>query len=120
MPGSSTSFVTVSLGFVNRPRRRRLGLDPGAEIEVSLSAQEGFRLIFLVCPLTEFVLPQPPRRPGWEVKRGRSVHGTVNPLVKPDASGRHRDKTFDTPFDHRGRCHHHPKAQMATKKVQGR
>jgi len=54
-----------------------------------------------------------------KVKRGRSVHGTANPLSKPAASGRHRDKQFDTPFDDRGRCHHHPEVQMASKKVRG-
>jgi len=54
-----------------------------------------------------------------KVKRGRSVHGTANPLAKPAASGRHRDKQFDTPFDDKGRCHHHPDMQMASKKVRG-
>ena len=89
-------------------------------MEVSLSAQEGFRLLFLVFPLTDFVSPWPPCRPGWEVKRGHSVHDTANPLAKPAASRQHGDKTFDTPFDDRGCCHHHPQVQMATKKVQGR
>ena len=57
------SFVPVSPGFVNCSWRRRLGLDPGAETEVSLSAQEGPRLLFLIRPLTGFVSPRPPHRP---------------------------------------------------------
>jgi len=54
-----------------------------------------------------------------KVKRGRTVHGMSNPLRDSQKSGRHMDKEFDTPFDDKGRCHHHPNVQMATKKVRG-
>lgn len=54
-----------------------------------------------------------------KVKRGRTVHGMSNPLRNTQKSGRHMDKEFDTPFDDRGRCHHHPNVQMATKRARG-
>mmetsp|Transcript_24265 Transcript_24265/g.44603 ORF Transcript_24265/g.44603 Transcript_24265/m.44603 type:complete len:611 (+) Transcript_24265:145-1977(+) len=54
-----------------------------------------------------------------KVKRGRTVHGMSNPLRSTSKSGRHMDVAFDTPFDDRGRCHHHPNVQMASKKVRG-
>jgi len=54
-----------------------------------------------------------------KVKRGRTVHGMSNPLRSPSKQGRHMDKEFDTPFDDKGRCHHHPNVQMATKKARG-
>lgn len=54
-----------------------------------------------------------------KVKRGRTVHGMSNPLRSRSKQGRHMDKKFDTPFDDKGRCHHHPNVQMASKKVRG-
>lgn len=42
-----------------------------------------------------------------------------NPLRAPLKSGRHMDKEFSTPFDDKGRCHHHPQTQMASKKFNG-
>lgn len=54
-----------------------------------------------------------------KVKRGRTVHGKSNPLRSPSKSGRHMDVQFDTPFDDKGRCHHHPNVQMASKRVRG-
>lgn len=54
-----------------------------------------------------------------KIKKGRTVHGMSNPLRDTQKSGRHMDKEFDTPFDEKGRCHHHPNIQMATKKVRG-
>jgi len=53
-----------------------------------------------------------------KVKRGRTVHGMSNPL-RDTSKARHMDKEFDTPFDDKGRCHHHPNVQMATKKARG-
>lgn len=52
-------------------------------------------------------------------KRGRGVHGTSNPLRNSQKSGRRMDVEFDTPFDDKGRCHHHPRVQMASKKRGG-
>ncbi|KAL7548436.1 hypothetical protein ACHAWF_011725 [Thalassiosira exigua] len=54
-----------------------------------------------------------------KVKRGRSVHGMSNPLRDTHKSGRRMDVEFDTPFDDKGRCHHHPHVQMAAKKRGG-
>lgn len=54
-----------------------------------------------------------------KVKRGRTVHGMSNPLRAPLRTGRHMDKEFSTPFDDKGRCHHHPNIQMASKKFGG-
>lgn len=54
-----------------------------------------------------------------KVKRGRTVHGMSNPLRTPLQSGRHMDKEFSSPFDDKGRCHHHPNVQMAAKKFNG-
>jgi hypothetical protein len=54
-----------------------------------------------------------------KVKRGRTVHGMSNPLRAPLKTGRHMDKEFSTPFDEKGRCHHHANVQMASKKFGG-
>eukprot|EP00986_Skeletonema_menzelii_P002647 scaffold737_cov120-Skeletonema_menzelii.AAC.1 len=54
-----------------------------------------------------------------KVKRGRTVHGQANPLRDTQKSGRNMDVEYDTPFDDQGRCHHHPRVQMATKRVRG-
>mmetsp|Transcript_29109 Transcript_29109/g.53310 ORF Transcript_29109/g.53310 Transcript_29109/m.53310 type:complete len:693 (-) Transcript_29109:362-2440(-) len=54
-----------------------------------------------------------------KIKRGRTVHGMTNPLRSPSKNGRNMNKRFDTPFDDRGRCHHHPNVQMATRKARG-
>mmetsp|Transcript_12596 Transcript_12596/g.27226 ORF Transcript_12596/g.27226 Transcript_12596/m.27226 type:complete len:672 (+) Transcript_12596:395-2410(+) len=54
-----------------------------------------------------------------KIKRGRTVHGMSNPLRSPSKNGRHMNVQFDTPFDDKGRCHHHPTVQMATKKARG-
>jgi len=50
-------------GLILSVVQRRRGCS-GVEAEVSLSAQEGLRLPFLVRLLTDFVSPRPPRRPG--------------------------------------------------------
>lgn len=42
-----------------------------------------------------------------------------NPLRDTQKSGRHMDAEFDTPFNAKGVCHHHPNVQMATKKFNG-
>ena len=42
-----------------------------------------------------------------------------NPLRNPVKSSRHMDVEYDTPFNERGECHHHPNVQMATKKFKG-
>ena len=36
-----------------------------------------------------------------KVKRGHSVHGTANLLAKLAASGRHRNKLFNMPFNNK-------------------
>lgn len=54
-----------------------------------------------------------------KVKKGRTVHGIPNPLRDTQKAGKHMDVEYDTPFDELGRCHHHPRVQMATKKVRG-
>ena len=54
-----------------------------------------------------------------KVKKGRTVHGMSNPLRDTQKAGKHMDVEYDTPFDELGRCHHHPRVQMATKKVRG-
>lgn len=55
-----------------------------------------------------------------KIKRGKNtMHGTSNPLRNTQKSGRNMDVEFDTPFDDKGRCHHHPTVQMATKKRGG-
>lgn len=54
-----------------------------------------------------------------KIKKGRTVHGLPNPLRDHQKSGRNMDVEFNTPFDDQGRCHHHPRVQMATKKVRG-
>jgi len=53
------------------------------------------------------------------VKRGRTVHGLSNPLRDTQKGGKNMDIEYDTPFDDLGRCHHHPRVQMATKKARG-
>lgn len=47
------------------------------------------------------------------------MHGQANPLRDTQKSGRNMDVEYDTPFDDQGRCHHHPRVQMATKRVRG-
>ena len=42
-----------------------------------------------------------------------------NPLRDPVKSSRHMDVEYDTPFNDKGVCHHHPNVQMATKKFKG-
>ena len=42
-----------------------------------------------------------------------------NPLRDTQKAGKNMDVEYDTPFDELGRCHHHPRVQMATKKVRG-
>jgi len=42
-----------------------------------------------------------------------------NPLRDTQKSSRHIDVEFDTPFNSKGVCHHHPNVQMATKKFNG-
>lgn len=54
-----------------------------------------------------------------KIKRGRTVHGQSNPLRDTQKNGKNMDVEYDTPFDDLGRCHHHPRVQMATKKVRG-
>lgn len=54
-----------------------------------------------------------------KIKKGRVIHGMSDPLRDTKKSGRHMDTEFDTPFDDKGRCHHHPNVQMATKKSRG-
>eukprot|EP00569_Conticribra_weissflogii_P015443 CAMPEP_0171398204 /NCGR_PEP_ID=MMETSP0880-20121228/5762_1 /TAXON_ID=67004 /ORGANISM="Thalassiosira weissflogii, Strain CCMP1336" /LENGTH=602 /DNA_ID=CAMNT_0011912151 /DNA_START=141 /DNA_END=1949 /DNA_ORIENTATION=+ len=56
-----------------------------------------------------------------KVKKGKTqLHGTSNQFAQDTSRrGRHMDKEFSTPFDEKGRCHHHPQVQMASKKVRG-
>lgn len=54
-----------------------------------------------------------------KIKKGRTVHGQPNPLRDTQKGGRKMDVAYDIPFDELGRCHHHPRVQMATKKVRG-